>query len=236
MRGRSLLELLKSKDSSLQRLALFSVVWKLLSATLRALFFGHFWSTVAVFLVFSYGAFTVYALFKQLWSLICLYEKTVLPVAIVLFFLSTWYLTSDFWEAWGYVVMVCFPFLATVPLFILLWVQRRIEQTAARAFVRSLPEQLQRFGEGLEAYNRRPTPPDVRNSLAIKVVTSSDLQSPSTLTSSPCAICMEGFELGQSFTRLPCQHHYHTSCLNPWLDRASSCPICRRQLAPTDQQ
>jgi hypothetical protein len=32
-----------------------------------------------------------------------------------------------------------------------------------------------------------------------------------------------------------CQHTYHTTCLYTWLDKASTCPMCRAQLFPAKE-
>jgi hypothetical protein len=40
-----------------------------------------------------------------------------------------------------------------------------------------------------------------------------------------CIICFE--TLGKAWTSLSCQHLFHDYCLDEWLQRAKSCPICR---------
>ncbi|KAJ6127566.1 hypothetical protein N7523_003178 [Penicillium sp. IBT 18751x] len=35
---------------------------------------------------------------------------------------------------------------------------------------------------------------------------------------------------------LPCGHQYHMKCIADWLQRASSCPVCRIDLKPKAQQ
>jgi hypothetical protein len=42
-----------------------------------------------------------------------------------------------------------------------------------------------------------------------------------------CAVCRERLEVGK---RLPCGHMLHRACLQRWLERVASCPICRRPL------
>ena len=48
-----------------------------------------------------------------------------------------------------------------------------------------------------------------------------------------CAICTNAFVTGERVTRLPCSHTFHRECISSWLERASSCPICRCQLPST---
>lgn len=45
-----------------------------------------------------------------------------------------------------------------------------------------------------------------------------------------CAICREGFALGDLLKRLPCQHEFHGACVATWLKVNNTCPICRCQL------
>jgi hypothetical protein len=48
-----------------------------------------------------------------------------------------------------------------------------------------------------------------------------------------CPVCTEDFVAGVEAVRLPCHHHYHRECIKPWLQKRSTCPLCRFQL-PTD--
>lgn len=43
-----------------------------------------------------------------------------------------------------------------------------------------------------------------------------------------CSICWE--QITEISLRLPCNHHFHENCIQTWLDRRSSCPICRRRV------
>ncbi len=45
----------------------------------------------------------------------------------------------------------------------------------------------------------------------------------------PCAICTESKTSGETaLVALWCGHSFHSECMNEWLARGSSCPICRR--------
>ena len=46
-----------------------------------------------------------------------------------------------------------------------------------------------------------------------------------------CTICMDKIKKNQKFRALPCskvkQHCFHTRCIDQWLQRNNSCPVCR---------
>ncbi|KAL1299512.1 hypothetical protein HN51_044056 [Arachis hypogaea] len=43
-----------------------------------------------------------------------------------------------------------------------------------------------------------------------------------------CAICLEDFEDGQCCQVFPvCKHMYHSNCIDNWLQKNVTCPICR---------
>ncbi|XP_046358908.1 E3 ubiquitin-protein ligase RNF115-like [Haliotis cracherodii] len=45
-----------------------------------------------------------------------------------------------------------------------------------------------------------------------------------------CSICMEDFQVEEEAKKLPCEHHYHTQCINKWLELHGTCPVCRKDL------
>ena len=47
-----------------------------------------------------------------------------------------------------------------------------------------------------------------------------------------CAICLsnDNKKLYNCFVILRCQHRFHRDCLNQWLEKRPSCPICRASL------
>merc|ERR550514_2231624 len=45
-----------------------------------------------------------------------------------------------------------------------------------------------------------------------------------------CAICREGFGVGDGLRRLPCGHEFHGDCVVPWLQVHNTCPVCRWRL------
>mmetsp|Transcript_23249 Transcript_23249/g.51013 ORF Transcript_23249/g.51013 Transcript_23249/m.51013 type:complete len:227 (-) Transcript_23249:475-1155(-) len=45
--------------------------------------------------------------------------------------------------------------------------------------------------------------------------------------STMCVICQQNFRLGESYRALPCEHCYHPACIDPWLSKSRSCPLCK---------
>lgn len=58
----------------------------------------------------------------------------------------------------------------------------------------------------------------------------------SASTSDSCAICCEDWTGPQQSTAviMPCQHAFHEPCLQPWLAKRNTCPLCRSPLPVVD--
>jgi hypothetical protein len=46
-----------------------------------------------------------------------------------------------------------------------------------------------------------------------------------------CFICMEKYKLSEYQRELPnCKHYYHKRCIDKWLKKKATCPVCRNEL------
>lgn len=51
------------------------------------------------------------------------------------------------------------------------------------------------------------------------------------IDSKECTICLESFILKDKMRVLPCNHYFHTSCIDNWLLTSLNCPICRKSVS-----
>ncbi|EEF50474.1 E3 ubiquitin-protein ligase At1g63170 [Ricinus communis] len=42
-----------------------------------------------------------------------------------------------------------------------------------------------------------------------------------------CCICLSAYEDGTELRQLPCQHHFHSTCIDKWLYINATCPLCK---------
>jgi hypothetical protein len=45
-----------------------------------------------------------------------------------------------------------------------------------------------------------------------------------------CSICQEIMMEGNIVLKLSCRHAYHTECVQTWLERHNTCPLCRNEM------
>lgn len=46
----------------------------------------------------------------------------------------------------------------------------------------------------------------------------------------PCSICLSSFVVMDTSSHLPCNHLFHLHCIQAWLAKSATCPVCRRHL------
>jgi len=46
----------------------------------------------------------------------------------------------------------------------------------------------------------------------------------------PCSICQEDFAADEEVRDLPCQHYFHSHCIDQWLVIQKKCPLCRHDI------
>jgi hypothetical protein len=45
-----------------------------------------------------------------------------------------------------------------------------------------------------------------------------------------CSICLDTMDMGNECVVTPCEHYFHSGCIQPWLLEHNSCPLCRQNI------
>jgi len=48
-------------------------------------------------------------------------------------------------------------------------------------------------------------------------------------TGPSCTICLAEYQDEELMRKLPCDHAYHSECIDKWLNRVNHCPLCRKE-------
>ncbi|KAK9060296.1 hypothetical protein SSX86_021000 [Deinandra increscens subsp. villosa] len=88
---------------------------------------------------------------------------------------------------------------------------------------------LQELFEQLSMNDGRQGPPPATRS-AIDSMPTIKITSRHLTNDSHCPVCQDQFELGCEARQMPCNHIYHSGCIEPWLVQHNSCPVCRVEL------
>lgn len=98
-------------------------------------------------------------------------------------------------------------------------------------FDRLLDQLTQIEANGLGRIDQNPP----ASKAAIEALPTIEIQEIHILTESQCAVCKDLFELESEAREMPCKHLYHSDCILPWLNLRNSCPVCRHELPPDNQ-
>nr|XP_016447801.1 PREDICTED: E3 ubiquitin ligase BIG BROTHER-related-like [Nicotiana tabacum] len=91
-------------------------------------------------------------------------------------------------------------------------------------------EELIALGEFVGVENRGLSEAEISKHLH-----SSTFQSNSSKTLiDRCVVCQLEYEEGENLVALPCDHPYHSDCIQKWLQIKKICPICSDEVSSTD--
>lgn len=88
----------------------------------------------------------------------------------------------------------------------------------------SYEQLLEMFGDGME---NRGADAALINRLPV-----SSVENPELLPEDcrACAVCLSNYEKGDERKLLPCLHGFHKDCIDTWLSRNATCPVCKFEL------
>jgi len=79
----------------------------------------------------------------------------------------------------------------------------------------------------------KPPPPASKEFVAS--LPTSKITEQDKVNDAKCPVCLKSFEEDESLMCLPCDHRFHSTCIEPWLSKTNSCPLCRFEM-PTDDE
>eukprot|EP00746_Dinoflagellata_sp_MGD_P012790 gnl/MRDRNA2_/MRDRNA2_127404_c0_seq1.p1 gnl/MRDRNA2_/MRDRNA2_127404_c0~~gnl/MRDRNA2_/MRDRNA2_127404_c0_seq1.p1 ORF type:complete len:356 (-),score=52.03 gnl/MRDRNA2_/MRDRNA2_127404_c0_seq1:118-1185(-) len=110
------------------------------------------------------------------------------------------------------------------------WQEARDVVAEQRAEEEQRKRNLLKHLRGTEAFEMPPPDKPVPRKAGTTTTLAQDEERRST-----CAICLEPLNTGDPCRLLPCNHIFHTTCTDCWLQDRHSCPTCRQDIrAPED--
>jgi hypothetical protein len=109
--------------------------------------------------------------------------------------------------------------------------QERLMRTMMSGFIvrdgtglPSYEQLLEIFGDGME---NRGADASLINRLPV-----SSVENPNLLPEDcrACSICLSNYDKGEERKLLPCLHGFHKDCIDTWLSRSATCPVCKFEL------
>ncbi|CAN6481089.1 unnamed protein product [Victoria cruziana] len=110
------------------------------------------------------------------------------------------------------------------------YVSRKIvQERVTQAIYATLPRQVNDLEESRDIFDTE-THPNGLSLLALQRLGRANFDATQKDGTSPtCAICLQDFQQGEDIRKLPlCSHIFHLPCVDAWLARHGSCPLCRR--------
>jgi E3 ubiquitin-protein ligase RNF38/44 len=86
-------------------------------------------------------------------------------------------------------------------------------------------EELLALSEKLGSVNRGFTKAEIEGMRTVRVAAYH-----TDMRTKCCPVCHENFKTGDIAKKLSCIHEYHDGCIDPWLEKDKSCPVCKQEV------
>ena len=159
-----------------------------------------------------------------------LYKIAVLSVQLFMLFFVTWQIVGLVWavqsvphcsDALAFRMMlvslvgnllvgVCTTFMCCFSCVLM----------AARAFLVISPNQIPQAGQQMRA---GATLEEIEAASEVVVYEDGMFEA---VEDAKCVVCLSDYELGDELRKLHCNHMFHVDCVDHWLQRKPTCPLC----------
>ncbi|XP_010272924.1 PREDICTED: E3 ubiquitin protein ligase RIE1-like [Nelumbo nucifera] len=152
--------------------------------------------------------------------------ETLLQNAPHLYWLAVVFLAFDVFFAIFCVALACLIGIALcccLPCIIAILYAVAGQEGASEADLSILPKYRYQTGSNDEK-------PSIGTGLMVPMVTSSGYLTEERVLlpeDAECCICLSSYEDGVELHTLPCNHHFHATCIVKWLKINATCPLCK---------
>jgi len=134
-------------------------------------------------------------------------------------------------SGWGFVSWLAFSYIYLIGFGALIWTTYRIRNVEVDSVdaLQGLLVQFQRANAYAIDPPRRGLSEEQCKTIPTRTIDDQDVEDMT------CSICLQELRAGDTIRTLPCNHLFHTGCLDQWLQVKNTCPNCVQRIGRSEE-